>query len=182
MHSEPKDEYYEWLHKYVCGKDVYSLKEYRQLTEALYNRPFTWINKMDANRAEEGHDLRYRFAIDTGYHSSWVDDYLCEPCNVLEMMVSLAIRIEENIMDDPEIGDRTIQWFWQMVSSLGLSGMVGSRFNPDTVDDVLDTFLNREYESNGKGGLFTIKHCADDLREVEIWHQCCWYLDKIAGL
>ena len=44
---------------------------------------------------------------------------------------------------------------------------------------VINRFLNREYESNGKGGLFTINNCDEDLRNVEIWYQLCWYLDSI---
>ena len=45
-------------------------------------------------------------------------------------------------------------------------------------DDVIKRFLDRDYEPNGKGGLFTIKNCRQDLRKVEIWYQLCWYLDS----
>jgi hypothetical protein len=101
------------------------------------------------------------------------------PCSVLEMMIALAIRCEENIMDDPLIGDRTRQWFWSMISSLGLSGMTDTRFDNKSVDRVLETFLDRDYKPNGEGGLFTIKRCEKDLRKVEIWYQLLWYLDTI---
>ena len=39
------------------------------------------------------------------------------------MMIALAIRCEEHIMDDPDAGDRTGQWFWSMLVSLGLGSM-----------------------------------------------------------
>ena len=39
--------------------------------------------------------------------------------------------------------------------------------------------MNREYEPNGKGGLFTIRGCEEDLTEVEIWYQLNWYLNTI---
>jgi hypothetical protein len=101
------------------------------------------------------------------------------PCSVLEMMIALAIRCEETIMDDPDIGDRTRQWFWGMIINLGLGGMTDANFDPDFVDDSVLRFLNRDYEPDGRGGLFTIRNCHRDLRDVEIWYQLCWYLDSI---
>ena len=52
-------------------------------------------------------------------------------------------------------------------------------FDAEFVDDVIARFLNREYEPDGKGGLFTIKNCNHDLRTVEIWRQLSWYLGSI---
>jgi hypothetical protein len=95
------------------------------------------------------------------------------------MMVALAVRCEETIMDDALMGNRTGQWFWGMIHNLGLSRMTDPEFDRRFVDDVIARFLNREYEPNGKGGLFTVKHCDRDLRTVEIWWQLSWYLDSI---
>jgi hypothetical protein len=106
-------------------------------------------------------------------------DVLDRPCTVLEMMIALALRCEEDTMDDPLMGDRTGQWFWRMIVSLGLGAAVDGRFNPKPINAIIERFLNREYEPNGKGGLFTIKNCEYDLRTVEIWIQLCWYLDSI---
>ena len=39
--------------------------------------------------------------------------------------------------------------------------------------------MNREYDSDGKGGLFTVKQSKYDMRTVEIWWQMNWYLDSI---
>lgn len=82
-------------------------------------------------------------------------------------------------MDDPNIGDRTSQWFWIMVRNLGLGGMNDSYFDEDYITDVITRFLNRDYEPNGRGGLFYIKNCEVDLRRVEIWYQLNWFLDSI---
>jgi hypothetical protein len=89
------------------------------------------------------------------------------------------MRCEEEIMEDPDVGDRTAQWFWGMMKSLGLNGMTDNRFDERYVRDVVQIFLDREYEPNGRGGLFTINNCDYDLREVEIWYQMCWYLNTI---
>lgn len=133
---------------------------------------------MDQNRAEDGVALRYRFACEYPDPSD-VERYLDGPCSVLEMMVALAVRCEENIMDDPNIGNRTRQWFWGMIVSLGLGSMTDDRYDEFYIYETLERFLDREYEPDGHGGLFTIRRCTEDLRDVEIWHQLCWYLDSI---
>lgn len=93
-------------------------------------------------------------------------------------MIALAVRCEEHIMDDPDIGDRTGQWFWNMIVSLGLGSMTDERFDGEYVDEVVDIFLNREYERNGEGGLFTVNDTDRDMRNVEIWYQMHWYLNE----
>jgi hypothetical protein len=95
------------------------------------------------------------------------------------MLVALALRCEENIMDDPDMGNRTGQWFWIMISNLGLGAMRDSRFNERRAEVVIDRLLSRDYEPDGEGGLFTVKGCKHDMRTVEIWHQMCWYLNYI---
>ena len=82
-------------------------------------------------------------------------------------------------MDDPNMGDRTGQWFWGMIINLDLGPFVNGKFDKRLVDDIITRFLNREYEPDGRGGLFMIRHCTRDLRTVAIWHQLCWYLDSI---
>ena len=82
-------------------------------------------------------------------------------------------------MDDPDIGNRTGQWFWDMIVSLGVGSMTDSRFNKDFVMERIQCFLNRDYQKDGSGGLFTIKRCRRNLRNVEIWYQMCWYLDSV---
>lgn len=171
------NEYFDWMYGLVCGKRRAS---YRKLLSYLYDREFVYSIELDGNRAEDGIDLRYRFAYEHGYDESWIINHLDNgPCSVLEMMIALAIRCEEHIMDDPDIGDRTVQWFWKMIDNLGLKNMSDSNFNERRISLSIDRFLNREYKEDGKGGLFTVKHCTRDLRTVEIWYQMCWYLDEV---
>ncbi len=82
-------------------------------------------------------------------------------------------------MDDPVLGDRTSQWFWGMITSLGLGGMYDSLFDERLVQDIVTTFLNREYEPNGRGGLFTIRDAHRDMRNIEIWYQMHDYINTI---
>lgn len=175
------NEYFDWLYNLVCGQRFARGISYRKLLIRLHDTRFRYSIPRDRNRANDGIDLRYRFILDN-YNKDMYDiiiGYLDGPCSVLEMMIALANRCEENIMDDPNVGDRTSQWFWGMVNNLGLGSMTDNRFDRQLIDDRLMVFLNREYEPDGKGGLFTIRNCDRDLRTVEIWHQLCWYLDCI---
>lgn len=172
------NEYFEWIYKLVCGDRFAKEISYRKLLMQLHHTEFIFSIRKDQNRAEDGIELRRRFTMVCGYED--MSEYLHDrPCSVLEMMVALAIRCEETIMDDPNVGDRTGQWFWNMVVNLGLGSMIDDRFDRDYVDYAIDRFLKRRYEPNGKGGLFTVRNCDRDLRKVEIWCQLCWYLDTM---
>lgn len=176
-----KEEYFEWLYEYVCKGRTHANVSYKKLFDILHQIEFEFIIPNDVNRARDGVDLRYRFA--SYLHENDID-YILEvldgPCSVLEMIVALAIRCEETIMDDTRYGDRTGQWFWNMMANLGIGLMTDDIFDIGIVEDKIDIFLNRNYEPDGKGGLFYIKGCEDDLRDMEIWTQLCWYLDKFA--
>lgn len=178
-----KDLYFNWLCDLVNGTRFSRQRSYRKLLRQLDSIDFVWTLPMDENRAEKGAGLRRRYILENGYTS--YDEYdammyeLDRPCSVLEMMIALALDCEEHIMDDPAMGNRTGQWFWGMIVSLGLGAMNDANYDPEYVDDVISRFLYREYEPNGRGGLFTIKNCDRDLRDVEIWTQLSWYLGTI---
>lgn len=169
------NDYFEWMCRLIGDQWT----SYRKLLYLLFDRDFDYTLPMDGNRAEDGIDLRYRFGDEADLDQSLIASYLDDrSCSVLEMMVALAIRCEEHIMCDPDIGNRTSQWFWGMIENLGLSDMNDETFNQRYAENVISIFLNREYEPNGKGGLFTVQCRRNDLRFVEIWYQMCWYLDE----
>lgn len=176
--DEINNEYFEWMSDLVCGERYSKQISYRKLLMALHDAEFTWSIPKDENRAEDGLSLRYRYTCLKGYDDETAN-YIDGPCSVLEMMVALAIRCEETIMEDPSKGDRTGQWFWGMIINLGLGGMTDNRFDKEYVDETIMRFLNRCYDSDGRGGLFTVRRCGRDLRTVEIWYQMCYYLDSI---
>lgn len=170
-------EYFEWMLDLVCGKTRPERASYKKLLSLLYATEFTYINPMDKNRASDGIDLRRRFALLRGYED--VIEYLDNPCSVLEMMIALAIRCEETLMDDGLKGDRTSQWFWKMIVNLGLGEMVGDMFNMQTSSEIIARFLNREYDADGKGGLFELPNSIHDPRTAEIWLQLNDYINRI---
>lgn len=170
------DEYFEWLCELIDINRFSKSVSYRKLLTHLHNIEFTWFIPHDDNRADDGIQLRRRYGLFC--EDMTLPRYISGPCSVLEMMVALSIRCE-TIMDDTLMGDRTGQWFWGMIHNLGLSPMTDLNFDRKYVDDVIARLLNREYEPDGRGGLFTVKHCTHDLRTVEIWCQLSWYLGSI---
>ena len=179
--ADVRNEYFEWLSNLVCDRRAPRQLSFTKLLAQLHDIDFRYSIIRDQNRAEDGIALRYRFAMSNGYSDSLniVMGYLDQPCSVLEMMIALSIHCEEDIMDDPQIGNRTGQWFWGMIINLGLGSMIDSRYDKRFVNIAINRFLDRKYEPDGSGGLFTIRNCDHDLRTVEIWYQLCWYLDSI---
>lgn len=136
---------------------------------------------MDQNRFNDGLDLRYRFCYEQGYEDSELDSELKgKPCSVLEMIIALAVRFEEQVLSDPEFGNRVSVWFWSMIENLGLRGMDDLYFDEKEANRIVDVFLHREYAPNGNGGLFYIPDCSRDLRHVETWYQACWYFNRLS--
>ena len=171
-----KLDYFNWMYDMMCEGRFSNDISYRKLFEFLHDAEFTYFIPHDENRAEDGVYLRWRYCVRHGRES--MERYLEGPCSVLEMMIALAMRCE-HIMADASKGDRTAQWFWGMVNNLGLGSMSDSNYNEWHVNDIVTRFLDRDYEPNGKGGLFTIRGWNRDAREAEIWHQLTAYLNTL---
>lgn len=180
MHkTDIENEYFEWMYETVCHDRFAKNISYRKLLEYLHDIRFKWKIPKDNNRAADGIELRRQYNFYCRRDIPNILEHISGPCSVLEMMVALAIRCETDIMHDSSIGDRTTQWFWKMIVNLGLGGMTDDQFDKDYIRDVINKFLNREYEPDGRGGLFTVRHCEHDLRKIEIWIQLLWFLDTI---
>lgn len=174
--NEVINEYFEWLYDYVSKGRTHQNISYRKIFMYLHEVEFIFSLPRDINRARDGVDLRYRFAMSKGDEN--ILNILDGPCSVLEMMVALAIRAEETIMDNTMYGDRTGQWFWGMMQNLGIGHMTDDLFDREIAEERVHIFLQRRYAPDGSGGLFHIRNCEDDLRNIEIWTQLCWYLDN----
>ena len=173
------NDYFKWMTDMMTKETLAKNISYQKLFCHLHNTEFTYDKiPEDENRAEDGIYLRYRFILDSNYSKDDLD-YLDGPCSILEMMVALALRCEENIMTDTRYGDRTSQWFWSMVTSLGLGNLNDNTYAKTTVSQVLETFIDRKYEPNGRGGLFLVKGHKRDFRNIEIWNQLYAYLNTI---
>jgi hypothetical protein len=169
--TQIKKKYYDWLCNLVSD-NIHPRDMYTKLFKALYTREFTYIHPMDKNRQVNGIGLRYYdFGYERGISYSVIPDIFDDNfCSVLEMMVSVAKRMESSLYHDEYVG-RTPIWFWHLNKNLGLEDMTDSNFSQVYFDDVMERFLNRRYKKDGTGGLFVTQDKTKDMREIEIWLQ-----------
>ena len=144
----------------------------------LYNHEFIAIVDRDENRALDAFALRERFLEDEGYSE---DDYVDGYCNVLEMLIALAQRMDFETSDAYEdASDKTAYWFWEMLDNLGLTAFDDDSYveleGQTYVDKIIDDFVERQYDYDGEGGIFPMKNCKRDQRDVELWYQMSAYL------
>lgn len=180
--EELREEYFAWLCDWVADdKHLSRHTTYNKMFSYLFDKPFVYTIAMDGNRAEDGINLRYRFGRENGIPDALVATYLDDrDCSMLEMMVALSIRCEDQIMENPDVGNRVGQWFWDMIVSLDIN-MPDSRFDYRAAEECMEVFTNHSYAKNGRGGLFTITDPTRDMRKTDIWYQMNFYLDEMNG-
>lgn len=168
MMSNEERLYFDWLCRLIYKTRKDRVVSYSRLLERLYFQEFAWILPLDRDRAQDGLNMRSEYGI-----------VIHKPCSILEMMIALAVRCENDTMANNEKGNRTGYWFWSMIASLGLAQMSDQNYDEAYVEHCLFIFLNRRYEPNGKGGLFTVLHAEEDMRQIPIWRQLNLYLIEI---
>ena len=191
--------YFNWLYDSMNGGRI-QVYTYKDLFAELYSTKFRAMLDKDNDRASDGYDLRYRFAeyicdknnkmdLNKYYESTnkinaTIDEITKSldtvgDFNLLELLIALAIKCEEQFMSDPSYGNRTQQWFWNMITNLGLGEMRDGAFNVDTYNKIINTFLDHRYTRDGKGGLFYVRNSPEDMRNIDIWKQLLIYVNSI---
>lgn len=170
----PLDEaYFVWLYSQVGSVKLRNRsKTYWTLLRLLFQKEFTWPDRIerDANRAQDGKDLRRQFLQETGTkmdEPGWLE----YGCSFLEMLVALAWAVAF------EGGGTQEERFWEMIKNLGLIECTDAH-PPDEVivNHIIDKVNERDYAPNGAGGLFPLKNSNEDQRDVELWYQANAYL------
>lgn len=162
--------YGDWL----VDKVGFKRRGYTSLMRCLHESPFLVYIDRDDDRVEDGKALRDDYCSDNRV-PIYLFDY--EPCSVLEMLVGLAIRIDNEWTGDPgEEHPEVI--FWEMLQNLGLDKYTNRRFNRDSVVEILGIWIKRDFEKDGKGSIFPLKRPRRDQRRVEIWKQMQEYLGE----
>ena len=159
--------YFNWLVNIVVSRE--ESRKFSMVLERLYATPFISYDEFDDNLKVNALSLRDRYGFESGYET-----------NVLEIMVYLATTIEDTIMTNDEYGDRTGLWFWFMMESLDLIQYDNSRYDELDVDQKLDIFIERRYQKDGYGGLFTVENRNYDARKTNIWQQAMHFVTEFA--
>ena len=164
MYEQEHDDYFDWLLEQISNEELDHDK--LMMLRQLYLWPFYYNVTNDAHRYEEAIDLRDQYTYETGC--------LCDvqgPCNVLEMLVSLAKMVSEDVLGNVYHENRTYEWFWMMIENLGLtSANVGER------REIVRKWVERDFEFDGRGSPFPLRNPPEDQRSVEIWKQICNYI------
>lgn len=167
--------YFRWL----IGKlDKHMVKKYSSLLMHLFKDTFIENQEvpMDVNRARDGIALRKRFISENEYFGdSELEIIQYEDCSWLEMLIALAERIDDQMMFDMNLGNRTDKWFWLIINQMDLSKFDEKNYVYDQIKRKLNRFIRREYENDGKNGIFK---CNRDVRKIEIWYQMMEYFNE----
>lgn len=155
--------YFDWL----CAQVIYVRNAGPELSLLRKLHATEFIARLvgDDNRLSEGRDLRREFFInnhDIPDYEEWRTD---PRCSVLEMMIAFSRRCEW-MTEEP-----AATWFWEFIDNLRLKNK-----NRRKLDEALNAFLWRTYDSGGHGGMFPLSNPKSNQREVEIWYQFCDYL------
>ena len=160
--------YYDWLTGFIPEwRNRYSV-----LLRRLYDIPFRVTLLMDENRVGDGLSMRSRY-IYFAHMGAEERDILRQqrPCSVLEVMIGLAQRFDEEYMTNYSDEYPIQTWFGHMIESLGLSAYDDKHFDLYGFDIIMRNFLDRTYSPDGRGSLFYIPGEKDDMRRIEIWQQ-----------
>lgn len=169
--------YFSWLMSLTWHRHSTNPSRYSFLLTKLYNTDYIPLHARDVNRASDGIELRYRFGFEKDISDELIAEELdVKKCSVLEMILALAIHIENEIMYDPSDGDNIGRWFWEMIKNLGLSKEDNDRYDKVRVDRILQRFEDGMYQENGEGGLFLMDDPPCDLRSLELWDQMNRYI------
>jgi len=173
------DDYFLWLGSLV---DV-DWDRYSELLYILDNIEFRWSLSQDESRATEGLMLREEFASLDIVNNDWVA-FIDEPCSVLEALIPLARRMND-LFTNENTGDTTRVWFWTFIEHLGLKPYTNDRliqrlYTSDDYDiqTIVNRWLDRDFEPNGKGSIFPLSDAKGDQREVTLIYQMYNYVQE----
>lgn len=152
---------------------------YYKLLDHLNHIPFVDYDCLDADRISDAYSLRQIF-IES--YMGFLGVSILGNASVLEVLVALAKRGETHIMANVfGLEDRTAYWFWGMMRSLGLLKYTNDKYDREEVSKIIDSFLHRQYASDGTGGIFVCHNLPKDgdMREIDIWKQMCLWFNEI---
>lgn len=154
--------------------------EYSRLFEILHHINFDYIIERDENREEDGIYLREDYKIPNDFYSDLHEPFYCQKCSVLEMLIALAIRVDDEFIGDPSESHPEI-FFMEMIKNLGLINFKKNHYKDDEVLFIIYQWMHRKFSCYGRGSPFPVKYDIRDQRKLEIWDQMISYINEKYG-
>ena len=165
--------YTRWLISEILG--VESLDCF-WLCLCLQGIEFYWTDRDDANRAEDGLELRDNYIFVHGYDDNELID-LPATATVFEVLVAMADRAT-TLDYDP-----AIMWFNLFIKNLGfdyLNDDTWSQSAEQFVKSTVRKWLDRQFAPDGVGSPFRGNGTYDVAKQT-MWHAMQWYLSDAFG-
>ena len=123
------EEYFHWLVDQVGGEDWWS--DYYVSLYRLFDRKYYYVNPIDSSAYESGLGIRTEAIMDGVGILSIPNG---EP-SVLEVLIALCKKIDQSLMYNEDVGDRTPRWFDDIMTVLNFKKPDGN------IDRQIDRFL-----------------------------------------
>jgi hypothetical protein len=170
--SNAEKNYITWL---VNKMNIVEDRNYSMLLRELYRREFYSVIKYDEDRGSDGIALRNTWADEIGY----TGDTLFGPPRVLETLMGISMRIEDQIF----VGPWFEEWdykriFWDLINNLGLINFDGILNNSDykEIDTVLDEFLSKTSRRDTFSNIFHFYVTPHNIKKMNLWEQMHAYI------
>ena len=174
-------EYYRWLISIIEPPETVRspIRDYGILLFSLWRRDYFWYDRYEReeDRANDGRCLRERFMMEFDRTPDAVPQ---GPTNVLEMLIALAIRID-NTVHDWTIGSRPWEWMVMFITNLGLADFTDNNLHPADegyISDRLERWMSHDIGRRGERGLFRFRTPASktDIERMTTWDQMQYWV------
>lgn len=193
-----KKSYFNYLLAIITDQNHDALNEYEKLCTLLHNTPYVVMNPMDENRVRDVDALRDKWldnarVKDEHLRMEYAKDINNDSVSMLEMLIALAIRVNDYILADPTKPELPANLFWNFIDNLVEYGSFGTKYHTaaeilkddtwcDFASDTMAACLNRvntrTYHSDGTGGLFPLRNPKINQRKEELWTCCVAYINE----
>ncbi len=157
---------------------------YYRLARLLTSIEFYCVIDRDTNRVFDAYSFREKWWNENikPYNSLPMDETnMSSSVSLFEVLSALSIRMENEILQSPESGNRENKWFWMIMKNIGWDKYTDDSMDDSDVNKIkMDAFriMDRSYSENGAGGLFPLAKTTRDQTKVEIWYQMAEYIEE----
>lgn len=156
-------DYYLWLTEMV------GIDSRCHLLQVLDSIDYRWQFALDENRAAAGLNLRQLYSNEVGVY---LDDVREGPCSVLEMLVGTAQMMSDLLsMTEPNIP----KYFKELIKNLGLNLSIT---DDRDIFSIIDRWLDREFDSRGRGSIFPFRRYMGDARTLDVFDAMNIYIGE----